>query len=399
MRILFVADGRSPTALNWIEYFAIQGDDIHLVSLFPCQIDFGLASLTILPLRFSGLIGGTQTVKGLKTKILQRLAPPKIRTWIRHRFVPASIPHNVPVLRALISKVRPDIVHAMRIPYEGMLTAQTFSSLDQAWMPFLISVWGNDFTLHAPATKILSQLTRLTMEMADGLHADCYRDQNLSSVWGFDCANKPAMVLPGSGGIQLDVFYPPEMEPAPVVINPRGLRVYVRNDTFFQSVPMVLDKHPEVKFLCPNMEGQVEAENWVENLGIQHATTLLPFQERAAMASLYRQASIVVSPSLHDGTPNTLLEAMACGCFPVAGDIETIREWINPGVNGLVFDPNDPKSLADNICFALENRMLRIRAKNQNINLIKEKAEYRTSMSKAEEFYRHLIRQKNSVEC
>jgi len=180
-----------------------------------------------------------------------------------------------------------------------------------------------------------------------------------------------------------------------VVINPRGIRVYVRNDTFFSSIPLVLDRHPEVKFLCPDMKGENEAEKWVSSLGIGNSVELLPFKAREAMADLYKQASIVVSPSLHDGTPNTLLEAMACGCFPIAGDIASIREWITPGYNGLVFDPSDPKILANNICLVLENKALHMRVKNHNVSLIKERAEYHTCMGKAVDFYRDLIYLKN----
>ena len=32
MRLLFVADGRSPTALNWIRYFSERGDDVFLAA-------------------------------------------------------------------------------------------------------------------------------------------------------------------------------------------------------------------------------------------------------------------------------------------------------------------------------------------------------------------------------
>lgn len=391
MRILFITDGRSPTALNWIKYFIHQGHEIHLVTLFSCQSELDFSTVTILPLRFSGLVGGKQPTANLRYRILLRLAPPKLRTWIRHHFVPASIPQAASILYSLIVKVQPDLVHAMRIPYEGMLTAQAFASNLPKQVPFLVSVWGNDFTLHAPSTKALSSFTKLTLGMADGLHTDCRRDQLLSEIWGFDIAHKPAVVLPGAGGIQLDLFYPSAGQPAPVVINPRGIRAYIRNDTFFTSIPLVLEKHPEVKFLCLNMAGQPEAKNWVDNLGIRKSTDLLPFQDRGTMADLYRQASVVVSPSMHDGTPNTLLEAMACGCFPVAGDIATIREWITPGLNGLVFNPADPKNLADNICLALESSELRAQAKRLNLSLIKERAEYTASMKIAGEFYQHLI--------
>jgi glycosyltransferase involved in cell wall biosynthesis len=102
---------------------------------------------------------------------------------------------------------------------------------------------------------------------------------------------------------------------------------------------------------------------------------------------VFRRAQIIASPSLHDGTPNSLLEGLACGCFPVAGDLESIREWITPGENGLLFDPNDEGSIANAICSALENKELRERAAGLNRTIIATRAEYKQNMKRAEEFY------------
>ena len=55
MRLLFVADGRSPIALNWIDYFLQRDDEVHLVSTFPCAADPRLASFTFIPVAFSEL--------------------------------------------------------------------------------------------------------------------------------------------------------------------------------------------------------------------------------------------------------------------------------------------------------------------------------------------------------
>ena len=110
------------------------------------------------------------------------------------------------------------------------------------------------------------------------------------------------------------------------------------------------------------------------------------------MADLFRESQIVISPSMHDGTPNTLLEAMACGCLPVVGDIESLREWITPGVNGLLVDPDDPQELAQAICEGLQNPELRARAQIENARLVADRAEYGKVMGEAEKFYRELIR-------
>ena len=197
----------------------------------------------------------------------------------------------------------------------------------------------------------------------------------------------------------MDVFYPPEniakgsdpSQGSPIVINPRGFRAYVCNEAFFQAIPLVLRELPEAHFICSAMAEEAQAQRWVEALGIGEAVELLPRQTRLQMAGLFRRSMVAVSPSTHDGTPNTLLEAMACGCTPVAGDIESLREWITPGENGLLVDPRDPVALSGTILRALRDSDLRQRALEHNTRLVAERAEYRRVMRDAENFYLGLL--------
>jgi glycosyltransferase involved in cell wall biosynthesis len=389
--LLFVVDGRSPIALNWIRYFVKRGDQVHLASLYPCQPDLDLASLTVIPVAFSGAVEQGQDRKGesLWRGWLRKLATPRFRTWLRHRFVPRSLPGAAEKLQSLIDDLQPDLIHAMRIPYEGMAAALADRS------PLLVSVWGNDFTLHAPATRKLTRLTHLTLERADALHTDCRRDLSLAHDWGFD-ADKPGLVVPGAGGIQLDVFCPSSSgrefrgERA-TIINPRGLRAYVRNDTFFRAIPLILAQKPGVRFICPAMQNQPEAEEWASRLNVGDSLRLLPRLSRTEMAAALRRSEIMLSITEHDGTPNSLLEAMACGCFPIAGDIPSLREWINPGENGFLVDPGDPDALAEAIVRALDDLDLRNKAQKQNARLIAERAEYGRVMAQAADFYAQII--------
>jgi glycosyltransferase involved in cell wall biosynthesis len=82
---------------------------------------------------------------------------------------------------------------------------------------------------------------------------------------------------------------------------------------------------------------------------------------------------------------------MACGCFPVAGDLESLREWIIPGVNGLLVDPADPQALAQGILQGLEDENLDQGARAYNLRLIAERAAYELVMEQAQEFYRQII--------
>ncbi len=232
--------------------------------------------------------------------------------------------------------------------------------------------------------------TEWTLKVAEALHADCQRDIRLGQHWGF-AVGKPTLVTPGNGGIRTEVFFPPPSPvKAPLVVNPRGFRAYVRNDAFFQAIPLVLKERPEARFACTGMAGERQVLAWIEKLGIGQVVELLAPRPHAQMADLFRVAQVVVSPSIHDGTPNTLLEALACGCFPVAGDLESIREWITPGQNGLLVDAGDPSALAAAILRGLNEPALRKQAAEQNAVIIAERAEYTRNMALVDEFYKKI---------
>jgi glycosyltransferase involved in cell wall biosynthesis len=381
MKILYVVDARSPIATNWIRHFAERGDEIHIASTFQCELDFPIKSLELTPVAFSSVKKVSQRPGTASARTVG------LRTAIRHWFGPLTIRRASQRLREYIDRVQPDLIHAMRIPYEGMMSADAYSGT-----PLIVSIWGNDFTLHAPSTFMMRHYTHWTMQVADALHADCERDVRLAHEWGLS-VEKPTLVAPGNGGIRSDVFYPASTPvEEPVIINPRGFRSYVRNDSFFKAIPLVLAKHPNAKFICALMKGEAQAEQWLRELNVGHAVELLAPLPHFEMAEVFRRAQIVVSPSIHDGTPNTLLEGIASGCFPVAGDLESIREWITPNENGLLFDSTNPQSIADAIITAIENKNLRSKAAGLNQAIISARAEYKMNMQRAEEFYNRVIR-------
>ena len=382
MRILFVADGRSPTALNWIRYFVENGDEVYLASTFVCQPGLELKGLDFIPVAFSRLKAAAAANHTRRSST--RIAG--LRSAIRHLLGPLTITRAAARLRELAGRIKPDLIHAMRIPFEGMLAAEAYRDV-----PLLVSVWGNDFTLHAPASPLMRHYTRLTMRVADALHADCQRDIRLALEWGYP-VKLPFLVAPGNGGIHLEVFHPPQRHvEEPIALNPRGFRTYVRNDTFFEAIPLVLKQVPQARFLCAAMQDEPQAQAWIEKLGIGGSVELLARLPHAQMGAVYRRAAVLVSPSVHDGTPNTLLEGMACGCFPIAGDIESVREWIDPGENGFLVDPTRPEPLAEAIIQAFTCKDLRVRAAGLNRERIRERADYSTCMAQAGAFYRRIV--------
>jgi glycosyltransferase involved in cell wall biosynthesis len=391
MRLLFVADARSPTTLSWLRYWISRGDEVHLISTYPSNTHPQVTSYYILPVAFSGFSNKGKPVH--TREVVTRLRDP-LRA-LRYILGPVSLLGFWGKFQRIVKFVRPDIIHALRIPFEGMLSYHS-----PVEIPFLVSTWGNDITLHARGSLLMAILTHRVLCRVDGLLADSQRDIRLGHAWGLR-PNIPTLVVPGSGGIQLEkmkkmvgsVALPEELPNTPLVVNPRGQRPgSLRQDKFIRAIPRILEKIPDVNFICPSLCGDTQVENLIASLGISDRVHLWPQLSQPQLWTLFSRAQVFVSPSLHDGTPNSLLEAMALGCFPVTGNIESMREWITDHVNGILVDATDSVSIADAIIRPLSEPALQRQAANVNAELVAERADYSRNMLRVLELYESELR-------
>ena len=401
--ILIVADGRSPTAKSWIKNILTLGYSVSLISTYNCDPPDGINQFHVLPVAFSRYSTSTSSTSGQSQKSIGK-------TWVRHltpllkflRYIlgPLTIPFYARKYHQIVGAIQPDLVHALRIPFEGMLASLT--PLD---IPLSIATWGNDLTLHAKGSLLMRWFTRRCLLRADGLTSDTLRDIRLAQLWGF-ASSGLSLAVPGSGGVNLAEIisasgFDGTNENIPKtaywVVNPRGIRPgSVHQEVFIKAIPKVLEIQSDVIFICPNLASSNQAKQLITALGIEKQAYLLPKLSQPQLWSLYKKAAVYVSPSSHDGTPNTLLEAMACKCFPVVGDIESMREWIIDGQNGLLVNPHDPNELANAILRALDQSALRERAAVYNQALIKTKADQLSTQPKIKAFYDQLLSKNKS---
>ncbi|MGO9085596.1 MAG: glycosyltransferase family 4 protein [Candidatus Sulfotelmatobacter sp.] len=76
---------------------------------------------------------------------------------------------------------------------------------------------------------------------------------------------------------------------------------------------------------------------------------------------IYNRSSVYLCPSISEGFALPPAEAAACGCAIVATDNGGIRDFIEPGVTGMLSPPRDSRALADGISLLVENEDLRVR--------------------------------------
>jgi glycosyltransferase involved in cell wall biosynthesis len=83
----------------------------------------------------------------------------------------------------------------------------------------------------------------------------------------------------------------------------------------------------------------------VRRLGLAHKIEFLGAIPPDRVATLMRRAHALVLASEREGRPTIVMEAMASGVAVIAGDIDGVRELIEPGRTGLLFAVGDVEGL------------------------------------------------------
>jgi len=84
------------------------------------------------------------------------------------------------------------------------------------------------------------------------------------------------------------------------------------------------------------------------------------------------QGDVFVLPSLSEGFPNVLLEAMAAGLPLVTTNINGLSEIIRNEENGYLVEPKNPQQLAEKILMVLNNSTQSKKFSNNNLKIVKK---------------------------
>ena len=87
----------------------------------------------------------------------------------------------------------------------------------------------------------------------------------------------------------------------------------------------------------------------VSDLGISDVVSFKKKTDYSDVPKDYWNADIFVTTSLSDGTPVSLLEAMASGLPSIATSVGGIPEWIEDKKSGLSIPPGSPRSVAESL--------------------------------------------------
>ena len=125
-----------------------------------------------------------------------------------------------------------------------------------------------------------------------------------------------------------------------------------------QAMPEVIKHFPDIALVIAG-EGPLEngLKKEARSLGISKNVFFVG--PRLDMPELLKLFDLYVLPSLWEGLPMVLLEAMAAGCPIIATDVGGIPSVIHEGVNGSIILPTDVITLRAKIIELLQNYRIR----------------------------------------
>ena len=141
------------------------------------------------------------------------------------------------------------------------------------------------------------------------------------------------------------------------------LRIQKGFHILIESFERLLKIYPKTYLLVVgDFANPDDRKTWTERLKASGLDTRIFMTGRMAhqyVLAWMKQMDIFVLPSLYEGSPNALLEAMACGLPAVASDVGGVRDMIKDWENGLLIPVNRPDALAQKLILLAEDKELR----------------------------------------
>ena len=125
---------------------------------------------------------------------------------------------------------------------------------------------------------------------------------------------------------------------------------------YLQAAELVKKKYPQVRFLLvgpydtnPSALKKEEIEGYIKKGIIEY------FGEQANVIPYLEQSNVFVLPSYREGTPKTVLEAMASERAVITTDAPGCRETVKTGVSGFLVPVKDVGALSDKMLYLINN--------------------------------------------
>lgn len=162
-------------------------------------------------------------------------------------------------------------------------------------------------------------------------------------------------------------------------------------DSLVKSFLEAKRKHPELNLLLIGKKVKNYTFSSAITEELNKSIHLLGYLPQREVAKYMRTAEIVILPSLSEGSPKVLCEALACGTPVIGTRIAGINEIIIEGMNGILVTPNKIDELTAAIEKILTKKEIFHQFSEQSQKLIQEKFNLELNIKKDSWFFQSIL--------
>jgi hypothetical protein len=345
---------------------------------------------------------------------------PRVKTGTRTPLYPANSVQRF---------VKRQTARAFGIRDVESLAGRWLAKILQVWRPDIIHTLGieqgGEFFLHVRRRFDLEKIGKWVLQTRGGsdlalTHLDPQRRAELVDVLGscdqlisdnsdnFRIARElgvreeqlaPIAPVPGTGGIDVESLYQKWQGPTSSrrsIVWPKAYdSAWGKMLPTFEALKMVWSKiQPcEIQMLSMNTESKM----WYWSLPEEIRRSCRPRERvaRAEVLELLPKARVMLAPTLIDGIPNSLYEAMASGAFPILSPIETVLPVVKNEENVLFARNLYPNEIAEALVRAMTDDALVDAASKRNLELVRRIASRDLIRPRVVEFYENLVHKRH----
>ena len=230
--------------------------------------------------------------------------------------------------------------------------------------PFVISAWGGDFLKaqgaqnHVLARLILRQSVRKAAHI-------------------FAVSKELVRTIADLGGTNIQYLYygldtrffapPPEDGKQPegfIVYSPRWCRPEYNMETIVRAFALFAQSCPDARLAYRDTDWadtsvaqacRKKIQALIAAEGLEKRCTPLGLSDQAGHKAQMARAQVVISMAPSDGTPVSVLEAMAMGKIVVCGNIPSLNDLIEDKYIGFLAPLDDPRLIAGTLIYIYKN--------------------------------------------
>jgi glycosyltransferase involved in cell wall biosynthesis len=169
--------------------------------------------------------------------------------------------------------------------------------------------------------------------------------------------------------------------------------------TLIRCVPYVIKEFDNVDFVIvgKKKDGYPILQALADELNVSNYVNFKGYMPDEELLKLYNQCTLFAFPSIHEGFPTVISEALACEKPVISTKLSAIPEVVNDECGILLNDPFSPEELAKAILTLLKNPILREKLGRRGREIVAEHFSKEIRKQKIKIMLEEMLRKNESI--